>query len=296
MRAAVKSPAKVPAEAAPPLARRPAWKALAAHSRKIRPRHLRALFADDPKRGERLTAEAAGLFLDYSKNRVTDETLKLLVQAGEGVRAARADRRDVPRREDQRHREPGRPARRAARAAGRLDRRGRQERRPGRARRARQDGRLRRPRPQRRVEGPHRQAHPQRRQHRHRRLGPRAGDGLRGAAPLQRALDDLPVRLERRRHRLRRGDARPRPGGDALHRVVEDLHDAGDDDQRAERARVVARRARRRRARRWRSTSSPSRRTPRRCPPSASTPRTCSGSGTGWAAATRWTRRSASRR
>jgi len=63
-----------------PLARRPAWKALAAHSRKIRPQHLRALFAADPKRGERLTVEAAGLFLDYSKNRVTNQTMKLLVQ------------------------------------------------------------------------------------------------------------------------------------------------------------------------------------------------------------------------
>jgi glucose-6-phosphate isomerase len=63
-----------------PLARRPAWKALAAHARRIRPRHLRALFAADPKRGERLTLEAAGLFLDYSKNRVTDQTMKLLVK------------------------------------------------------------------------------------------------------------------------------------------------------------------------------------------------------------------------
>jgi len=63
-----------------PLTRRPAWKALAAHSRKIRPQHLRTLFAADPKRGQRLTLEAAGLFLDYSKNRVTDRTLKLLVQ------------------------------------------------------------------------------------------------------------------------------------------------------------------------------------------------------------------------
>ncbi len=63
---------------------RPAWKALAAHSKQIRKLHLRSLFADDPKRGERFTAEGAGLFLDYSKNRVTDKTLKLLLQlAGE---------------------------------------------------------------------------------------------------------------------------------------------------------------------------------------------------------------------
>ena len=56
---------------------------------KMRDLHLRQLFADDPGRGERLTAEAAGLFLDYSKNRVTDETLRLLVQLAEesGLRA-----------------------------------------------------------------------------------------------------------------------------------------------------------------------------------------------------------------
>src|SRR5678816_2605304 len=59
---------------------RSAWKALVAHHQKIRDLHLRKLFADDPTRGERMTAEAVGLFLDYSKNRITDETLKLLLQ------------------------------------------------------------------------------------------------------------------------------------------------------------------------------------------------------------------------
>ena len=57
-----------------------AWKALVAHHDKIRDLHLRKLFEDDPKRGERMTVEAVGLFLDYSKNRITDETLKLLLQ------------------------------------------------------------------------------------------------------------------------------------------------------------------------------------------------------------------------
>ena len=61
-----------------PLTRRKAWKALATHYTKLQKLHLRKLFAEDPKRGERLTAEAAGFFLDYSKNRITDETLKLL--------------------------------------------------------------------------------------------------------------------------------------------------------------------------------------------------------------------------
>jgi glucose-6-phosphate isomerase len=63
-----------------PLRQRPAWKALQQHHREIGGRHLRELFADDPGRGERLAAEAAGLYLDYSKNRVTDETLALLIQ------------------------------------------------------------------------------------------------------------------------------------------------------------------------------------------------------------------------
>ncbi len=60
-----------------------AWKALAAHHQKIRELHLRKLFADDSTRGERMAVQAAGLYLDYSKNRVTDETVKLLVQLAE---------------------------------------------------------------------------------------------------------------------------------------------------------------------------------------------------------------------
>ena len=65
------------------LTARPAWKALVAHHKKIRNVHLRQLFADDPNRGERLTVEAAGVFLDYSKNRITDETLTLLLKLAE---------------------------------------------------------------------------------------------------------------------------------------------------------------------------------------------------------------------
>jgi glucose-6-phosphate isomerase len=66
-----------------PLTKRKAWQALQAHYDKSKESHLRQLFAEDPKRGERLTAEAAGLFLDYSKNRITDETVKLLIQLAE---------------------------------------------------------------------------------------------------------------------------------------------------------------------------------------------------------------------
>ena len=62
------------------LTQRPSWKALAAHYRQIKHLNLRKLFADDPKRGARLAAEAAGVYLDYSKNRINDQTIKLLMQ------------------------------------------------------------------------------------------------------------------------------------------------------------------------------------------------------------------------
>jgi glucose-6-phosphate isomerase len=65
------------------LPKQEAWKALQTHYEKIKDMHLRELFARDAKRGERLTAESAGIFLDYSKNRITDETLKLLLQLAE---------------------------------------------------------------------------------------------------------------------------------------------------------------------------------------------------------------------
>src|SRR6266545_7434309 len=66
-----------------PLTERKAWKALQTHYNEVRELHLRNLFADDPKRGERMTVEAGGLFLDYSKNRITDETVKLLIELAE---------------------------------------------------------------------------------------------------------------------------------------------------------------------------------------------------------------------
>jgi glucose-6-phosphate isomerase len=71
------------------LSGRPAWKALEAHHEKIRDLHLRKLFGDDPARGERLAAEEVGLYLDYSKNRITDETVKLLLELADecGLRA-----------------------------------------------------------------------------------------------------------------------------------------------------------------------------------------------------------------
>jgi glucose-6-phosphate isomerase len=68
-----------------PLTELPAWKALKAHYGDIRNLHLRKLFAEDPKRGEQMSKEAAGIYLDYSKNRITAETLRLLLDLAEAV-------------------------------------------------------------------------------------------------------------------------------------------------------------------------------------------------------------------
>src|SRR6266852_560541 len=66
-----------------PLTQRSSWKALEEHYQKVRNLHLRTLFAEDPGRGERFALEAAGIYLDYSKNRITDETLRLLLALAE---------------------------------------------------------------------------------------------------------------------------------------------------------------------------------------------------------------------
>ena len=66
-----------------PVNKRSAWKALEVHYKKSRDLHMRKLFSDDPKRGEHMCAENVGLFLDYSKNLITDETLRLLLQLAE---------------------------------------------------------------------------------------------------------------------------------------------------------------------------------------------------------------------
>ncbi len=85
--------ANATASAKPRLTETPAWRALQAHYEKIKDTELRQFFADDPNRGLRLNAEGAGLYLDYSKNRITDETIRLLLQlaAERGV----AERRDA---------------------------------------------------------------------------------------------------------------------------------------------------------------------------------------------------------
>ena len=155
--------------------------------------------------------------------------------SGRGERPARADRRHVRGRPRQRHRGPGGAPRRApcarrvaVRAAG-----GRGGPRP--------HGRVLRSGAERRVEGLHGQADPERGQHRHRRLRPRAGHGLRGAPALLAPGHGLPVRVQRRLDGLRRGDARPRARRDVVRRLVEDVHDPRDHDQRGHGARMAAR-------------------------------------------------------
>ena len=190
-----------------PLARRPAWKALQNHFKAIRDTHLRTLVrtgsAARPAHDRRGRRPVSRLLQEPSHRRDAVPA----APTGRGIGPGAAHPGHVQRREDQHHRKPRRAARGAARAQ-RPDHPGRwQERRAGSARGARQDDRLRQPRAQRRVERPHRQAHSQRGQHRHRRLRPRSGDGLRGAQALQRPRHDLPVCLQRRRHRFRRSGA-----------------------------------------------------------------------------------------
>ena len=168
-----------------PLTKRPAWKAFAAHYKKIQGLQLANLFADDSKRGQRLTCEAVGLFLDYSKNRITDETIKLLLQlAEESDLRGRIDamfsgeKINITEKRAVLH-----VALRAPKDASIIV-----------------DGKNVVPEvhavldamtafaetgPQRRLERSHRQTHPQYRKHWHRWLRPRTGHGVRGSSPLQ---------------------------------------------------------------------------------------------------------------
>ena len=214
------------------LSESPEWQALAAHHREIGDRHLRDLFAEDAGRGEALDLPGRRplpRLLEEPAHGRDDPAARRARRAGG---APRAHRGDVRRRAHQHHRGPRRPARRAARPPDVGPRGGRPGRAARRARGARPDGRVREPGPRRRVDRRHRRADPRRREHRHRRLRPRPGDGLPRPARLLRPRADLPVRLEHRPDRPRRGHPRPGPRDDAVHRRVEDLHHPGDADQR----------------------------------------------------------------
>ena len=273
----------------------PAWTALARHHAEIGETHLRQLFADDPERGDRMTAEAAGLYLDYSKNRVTDETMRLLVDLArecglEGHRDAmfRGDKINVSEHRSVLHVALRMPKGTAlvvdgvdvvAEVHDVLDRMA-----------AFAD----------RIRSGEWTGH--------------TGKPIRNIVNVGIGGSDLgPVMAYRALRHYSQRDLTFRfvSNVDSTD-FVEATHDlspdetlfiissktfgtletltnanlgAGLGDGRAGRP-----------TRPWPSTSSPCRRTPRRSPPSASTPPTCSASGTGSAAATRWTRRSGCRR
>jgi len=162
-----------------PLTEHPAWKALAQHRQQMGDLHVRQMFADDPGRGERLTAEAAGFYLDYSKHRVTDETLGLLRRLADDCGLAeridamfRGRKINVTEQRAALHVALRTPAGERILVDGVdvvpavhavLDRMA-----------AFSEEIRSRP-----LARPHGSAHPQRRQHRHRRLRPRPGDGVR---------------------------------------------------------------------------------------------------------------------
>ena len=197
------------------------WGALGAHAGRLATTTLRELFASDPGRVGGLTVTACGIHADLSKQRVTDRDP---AAAGPPRRRERGvpERIDAmfARRADQRHRGPFGAARRAADAPRRVARRRRDRRRGRGARGARPDGGLRRP-GARRGRGSAQPASAIRNVVNigigGSDLGPvMAYDALRLFSEREH---DLPLRVERRRRRLRRGDARPRPGRDAVHHV-----------------------------------------------------------------------------
>ena len=231
-----------------PLRQTPAWTALEDHAAAMRDTHLRDLFAADPGRGERLDrrgGRALPRLLEAPGDRRDDRACSL--RLARGARPRGAHRRHVPRASTSTSPRTGpcctwRSARRRARRSSSTARTSCPRctrcstawpRSPTAS--ARASGRATPASAIRNVVNIGIGGSD---------LGPvMAYEALRHYTP---ARPDVPVRVERRRHRLRRGDARPRPRGDALHRLVEDVHDARDDDERDDGARVDARRPRRR--------------------------------------------------
>jgi len=154
----------------------PAWKSLELHAKSMHETHLRTLFSTDENRGQRFTAQAAGLFLDYSKNRITDETMVLLYQLAR--ESELRDKIDAMFRGDKINRTENRAPHGATRTQRKHD--------PCRWKECRsrgpcslvQDGSLRESRSKRRLERAYRQADPQRGEYRDRRIRSWAGNGL----------------------------------------------------------------------------------------------------------------------
>ena len=209
-----------------PLYGRPAWKALQQHYAKVQSVHLRQMFAEDPQCAERFAFEAVGLYFDYSKNRITDETVRLLLELANqsGLRERidamfSGEKINVTEKRAVLH-----VALRATKDESiMVEGKNVVPRSP---RRARSDDGICESGPQRPMERAYRQARTQRDQHWYRRLRSRPRHGLRGAEVLQPAQHDVPLHLERGQHGLCRGYARPKCRRDSLHRVLQDVHNA----------------------------------------------------------------------
>ena len=278
-----------------PVKERPAWKALGQQAEQIRALQLRKLFADDPQRGNRLTASALGVYFDYSKNLITDETLRLLLQLADesGLRERidamfAGEKINVTERRAVLHVALRAPKGEKIVVDG-------EDVVPRSACGARQDGRRF-------------------------RIGCAATNGAGTPASrsktsstsasaaaisgpvmayealrvLQRSQPHVPLRFEHRRHRFCRSDARFGSRRNAVHHLVENVHDARNDDQRPDGPAMVPGETERsesggqalrgrfdQRRRKW--------------PSSASTRPTCSSFGIGSAAAIRTIRPSACR-
>ncbi len=192
-----------------PLTKRKAWAALKAHYKTAKAIQLKKLFDRDPKRGEKFSAEAVGIYLDYSKNRITEKTLKLLLDLAKesGLRERidamfRGDKINITENRAVLHVALRAPKDETILVDGKnvvpevhavLDKM----------------SAFLQSRAQRGMEGPYRQAHPERDQHRHRRLRSRPGDGVRSAEVLQRPQHDVPLCFQCRWNGFRGGCERP---------------------------------------------------------------------------------------
>ena len=212
----------------------PAWQALRAHAAEIGPRTCATCSTPTPARFDALHVEALDLLYDFSRQRLTRRTLELLVElaracrleeriaalfAGEPVnvtehRAAHAHGAAQPLR-------PADAGRRDATSCRRC------------MTELATDARVRHRDTRRPDHRPPRRPLHRRRQHRHRRLRPRHRHGHRGARPISQPRDPPALRLERRRRGALRCARAGRPGHDAVRGLLEDLHDAGDTEQRA---------------------------------------------------------------
>ena len=194
---------------------------------------LRGWFADEPDGRRALSFTAADLHVDLSKGLVTDEVLDALLALADQVGVA--ERRDAMFRGEHINVTEDRAVlhtalRLPADATLEVDGQDVVRRRP---RGAPAGLRLRRPGPLRRLDRRHRRTDPHRRQHRHRGLRPRPGDGVRGPGALPPGRPRVPFHQQHRPHRRRHDAQGARPGDHAVHRLQQDLRHAGDAHQRA---------------------------------------------------------------